>query len=297
MITICLICGCSKTIITYNGKIRSGTPGNYTDNNVLMYKCEICNVIWHKNINIYNSAVFYESDIYRKNMGEMVTLSEFNRQHDWEILDKLNYTGTAVYRNKFFMDIGCGGGGLADYIRGVANSVILVEPNKKFAEQLRARNYETFAYVNDAVAKYENSIELITSYDVIEHVEAPQMFLSSVYKLLSPGGKAFIGTPTEYPVLRGLLGAEFDSFLFSSQHPWVFSRKALEIMSQNCGFSSFEVKFYQKFGIGNLIAWLQTRKPNGEASYNFITPSFNNLYRSEMASEETAEYLVLELIK
>jgi SAM-dependent methyltransferase len=154
-----------------------------------------------------------------------------------------------------------------------------------------------FAYVADALAQYENSIELITSWDVIEHVDAPCGFLKSVYDLLAPGGNAYIGTPTEYPVLRGLLGAEFDAFVFSVQHPWVFSRESLEYMARNCGFSGFCVKFYQRFGVGNLIAWLQTREPKGEAVYGFVTPALNAVYKSETAREETAEYLVLELRK
>jgi len=291
----CPICNNTNIAITYNGKIRKGAPGQITDNDISVYKCENCNVIWHENI--VESNVLYKSDVYRNSMGEKVTLQEFYRKHDAEILDKLNYTGTQVYRDKLFMDIGCGGGGYADYIRDVARKVILVEPNENFAMQLRNKNYEVFAYMEDALAKYENIVELITSYDVIEHVDEPQKFLQTIWKLLRNGGTAYIGTPTEYPVLRKLIGKEFDSFVFSIQHPWVFSHRSLEIMAEKCGFSEVKVKFYQKFGIGNFIAWLQTRKPQGEAIYDFIPSAINSLWRNEMAKEETAEYLVLELRK
>jgi SAM-dependent methyltransferase len=230
-------------------------------------------------------------------MGETIALPEFYRRHDAEILDKLCYTGTTVYRNALFLDIGCGGGGLADYIRGVARRVVLVEPNASFAAQLRDKGYEVFPYADDALARYENKIELITSYDVIEHVDDPQAFLRSVYALLAPGGRAYIGTPTEYPVLRSLLGAAFDAFVFSVQHPWVFSRASLERMAHAAGFSEIKVHFYQRFGLGNLIAWLQTREPKGDAAYDFFSPALNAHYKSEMSKEETAEYLVLSLKK
>ncbi|MDR3309801.1 MAG: class I SAM-dependent methyltransferase, partial [Oscillospiraceae bacterium] len=284
--------GATETI--YSGKIRSGAPGRLTGGAVPVYRCENCRVIWHSPV--AESDALYESDDYRASMGEAVTLPEFYRRHDGEILDKLNYTGTAVYRDKLFMDVGCGGGGYADYIRGAARGVILVEPNENFAAQLRGKGYEVFAYPGDALAKYANKVELITSYDVIEHVDDPQEFLRQVYGLLAPGGVAYIGTPTDYPVLRALLGAEFDAFVFSAQHPWVFSRKSLELMAAECR-GGHCVRFYQRFGIGNLIAWLQTRLPKGEAEYGFVTPALNNLYKSEMAREETAEYLVLELRK
>jgi len=291
----CSICNSINIQTTYHGKIRNGAPGQMTDDAVSVYRCENCNLIWHENIT--KNVTLYESDSYRNSMNEVVTLQEFYHKHDAEVLEKLNYTGTAIYRDKLFMDIGCGGGGYADYIRNVAHHVVLIEPNNSFAEQLRDKGYEVFAYMDDATLKYENSIELISSFDVIEHIDAPQEFLTGVYKLLQKGGMAYIGTPTEYPVLRKLLGTEFDSFLFSVQHPWVLSSRSLEIMAEKCGFSEFKVKFYQRFGIGNLIAWLQTHKPKGEAVFDFISPALNVLYKSEMAKEETAEYLVLELRK
>jgi SAM-dependent methyltransferase len=293
---ICPICGSANARTIYYGKIRDGAPGRLTDGDVPVYRCEACRVIWQGGGYCLRQRL-YESDAYRESMGETVALSEFYRKHDAEIFDKLNYTGTAVYRDKLFMDIGCGGGGYADYIRGVARRVVLAEPNENFAAQLRNKGYEVFAYAGDALAKYENTIELITSYDVIEHVDDPQNFLRLAYKLLAPGGIAYIGTPTEYPVLRELLGAVFDAFVFSVQHPWVFSRESLEFMARNCGFSEYRVEFYQRFGIGNLIAWLQTHEPRGEAMYGFVTPALNNLYKSEMAREEAAEYIVLELRK
>lgn len=291
----CKICNSSNVITTYQGNIRNGAPGKMTSNSVEVYQCQDCGTIWH--LPVDESAALYNSDSYRESMGETVELAAFYEKHDHEILDKLNYTGTSVYRNKLFMDIGVGGGGYADYIHGVAREVVLVEPNAHFAELLREKGYEVFSYGEDALKKYRGKIEVLTSYDVIEHVDDPQQFLKTAYELLAPGGVAFIGTPTEYPVIRSLLGAEFDSFVFSVQHPWVLSRKSLEIMAQRCGFSHFEVKFYQRFGLGNLIAWLAERKPKGEAQYKFISSALNAVYKSEMAKEGTAEYLVLEVKK
>jgi SAM-dependent methyltransferase len=190
-----------------------------------------------------------------------------------------------------------GGGGYSDFVSGAARKTILVEPTVRFAEKLREKGYEVFPYPEDALQKYRGKIQLLTSYDVIEHVESPQDFLQCVFELLSPGGTAFIGTPTEYPVLRGLLGAQFDAFVFSVQHLWVLSHESLELMARKCSFSEFRVKFYQRFGIGNLIAWLQTRLPKGEAVYDFVTPTLNNMYKEQMARKETAEYLMLELRK
>jgi 2-polyprenyl-3-methyl-5-hydroxy-6-metoxy-1,4-benzoquinol methylase len=291
----CQICDCNKVATTYKGKIRNGAPGQMIDEDVSVYRCERCGCMWH--VPIAQSSVLYQSNEYRESMGEEVSLEEFHAKHDIEILDKLNYTGTGAYRGKVYMDVGCGGGGLTDYISGVASKAVLVEPNKSFSLLLQEKGYEVYSYPEDALSIYRNSIEVLTAYDVIEHVKDPQGFMQTIFELLAPNGKAFIGTPTEYPVLRELLGVEFDAFVFSVQHPWVFSRASLEIMAQKCGFSEYSVTFHQRFGIGNLIAWLQTKNPCGEKQYDFISHSLNALYKSEMAKEETAEYLVLRLQK
>jgi SAM-dependent methyltransferase len=231
-------------------------------------------------------------------MGESVDLNIFYQKHDAEILDKLNYTGTEIYRDKVYMDVGCGGGGLADFIRGVAQKVVLIEPTNGFAIKLREKDYEVYPDAKNALEYYSGKIQLLTSYDVIEHVEDPQIFLNDIYDLLEPGGVAFIGTPTEYPVLRKLLYERaFDSFVFSVQHLWVFSGKNLKLMARKCGFSNYDIQYFQRFGIGNLISWLQTGEPHGEVAYEFVTKSLDSVYKSEMAREETAEYLVLRLEK
>jgi SAM-dependent methyltransferase len=230
-------------------------------------------------------------------MGEQATLTDFYAHHDAEIIEKLNYTGTSIYRDKVFMDIGCGGGGYADFINGVAKEVILVEPTESFAAKLRDKGYEVFSYAEDAIKKYENKIDLITNYDVIEHVDDPLGFMRSIHQLLAPGGTAIIGTPTDYPIHRQLLGDEFNSFVFSVQHPWVFSRKSLDKLAEDVGFGEYQVSFQQRFGMGNFIAWLKERKPLGHMNYDFITHQLDSHYRAEMSQEGKADYLILKARK
>jgi SAM-dependent methyltransferase len=290
----CVICNCEDASITYKGKIRSGKPGMMTKASIPVYRCALCDCIWHDKT---DADALYHTNEYRESMGESVSLEEFYSKHDDEILTKLKYTGTSVYRNKLFMDIGCGGGGYADYINGVASKIVLVEPNNTFQQLLKGKGYEVFAYPEDACRKYACSIEVLTTFDVIEHVDDPRLFMQTIFNLLAPGGVAFVGTPTEYPVLRELLGEVFDSFVFSTQHPWVFSKKSLEHLACECGFPEFKTMFFQRFGIGNLIAWLQTNKPSGDIHYEFVTKSLDELYKSEMAKEETGEYVILKVQK
>jgi len=43
----CKLCDCEDVTVTYEGRIRNGKVGNYTNENVKMFRCEKCGTIWH----------------------------------------------------------------------------------------------------------------------------------------------------------------------------------------------------------------------------------------------------------
>ena len=73
--------------------------------------------------------------------------------------------------------------------------------------------------------------DFITMGDVLEHVEEPQELLSKLKRLLAPGGRVYLTTPANAPML---------------DHIYLF-RNAQEIrdLIHECGFAiEFEVKQY-----------------------------------------------------
>ena len=99
----CRICGNKVSDVIYQGVIRDGTFGNYTKEEVEMHQCRGCGAIYHEN---NRGKQFYESSQYREKMGQRT--DDYAALHDKEVLDKLNYTGTEIFRNKIVADVGCG---------------------------------------------------------------------------------------------------------------------------------------------------------------------------------------------
>lgn len=85
----CKICGSKNSEVVYKGIIRDGRFGNYTKEDVEIYKCSQCGARCHENC---SSSELYESSEYRQKMGEKIT--DYEVLHDREVLDKLNYTGS-----------------------------------------------------------------------------------------------------------------------------------------------------------------------------------------------------------
>lgn len=105
-------------------------------------------------------------------------------------------------------------------------------------------------------------------------------------------GSIVVGTPTDYPVLRRMLGREFDSFIFQVQHPWVLNGRIMEKIFGDAGFKNIRIKTMQKYGLGNLLAWLSEGKPRGDIKFDFISETIDAVYKEEM-SRIKPEYIVL----
>ncbi len=292
----CKLCGSDDVVIIYDGKIRDGRVGNYTSQNVPMYRCRRCKTIWH-NFAKSDLKHFYQSDEYRQALEGTADIKAFYRTHDAESFDKFSYTGTACFRDKVVADIGAGGGAFLDYINTVAREVVAIEPTEVYRNAMAQKGYRTYAYAQDALQDWKGKIDVIVSYDVIEHVEEPIAFIQEAYELLSDKGIAYIGTPTDAPVMRELLGEVYTSFLFSTQHPWVLSEDSFRYIADCCHISDYSCKFYQRYGLGNFINWLIQKKPGQHCSYDFVTDSMDKLWKSELEAQKLSDYIVFEFGK
>lgn len=292
----CPICANKEITITYRGPIRVGSGSLRTDKSYNVYRCSDCLTIWHEN-DAYESKEYYESTQYRVELEGAADVETFYARHDRECLEKFIYTGTDIFRNKTVADVGCGGGGWLDFLKGVAKTTVAVEPSVLYRQHLHEKGHIAYAYMDNAAKDFANTIDVLTSFDVIEHVDNPRQFAEDAFRLLKNGGEIIVGTPTDLGHLRALLGSEFDSFVFSVQHPWVLSEKALKIIFENAGFKEISVRQFMKYGLGNVFAWLKERQPRGHVTYPCISHTVNEAWKANLAEKGQGDYLVLYAVK
>jgi 2-polyprenyl-3-methyl-5-hydroxy-6-metoxy-1,4-benzoquinol methylase len=86
------------------------------------------------------------------------------------------------------------------------------------------------------------SYDLITAFDLIEHVPRPKDFLRKIRHLLAPRGCLVMTTPDAGHFLRHVMGSSWP-MLQPMQHLTIFSRQAMRLALEDAGFSeiSFEV--------------------------------------------------------
>jgi len=151
-------------------------------------------------------------------------------------------------RDKSVFDIGCGHGGRAVRFAELgARRVVGLEPfvdageeGRSFAAQQGAGQVQFIAGTGEQIPLADDTFDLVTSYDVFEHVEDLGAVIGECRRILKPGGMLHAVFPPFYHPT----GSHLDGWV--SKMPWpnvLFRREALveavgEIMKQrNDGYA------------------------------------------------------------
>jgi len=90
---------------------------------------------------------------------------------------------------------------------------------------------------------------MVTFFDVIEHMRAPQRFLDLMRSLLLPGGYLVLSCPDRTHFLRYLMGARWPHFQ-PFQHFHLFGGTDLRSFLEQSGFTVLEQR-----RIGKVLTW------------------------------------------
>jgi len=144
--------------------------------------------------------------------------SEFKPLHDINPL-RLDYIDRlAGLAGKRVLDVGCGGGLLAEAMarRGAqVTGIDLCEKALKVARlhQLESEVPVDYRYVSaEALAEAEpDGFDIVTCLEMLEHVPDPASVIRACYRMVKPGGQVFFSTINRNPkaYLFAIIGAEY----------------------------------------------------------------------------------------
>jgi 2-polyprenyl-6-hydroxyphenyl methylase/3-demethylubiquinone-9 3-methyltransferase len=144
--------------------------------------------------------------------------SEFKPLHDINPL-RLNYIDEIVkLEQKQVLDVGCGGGILAESMAARGAIVIgidLAEKPLKVAELHLIESGQQVEYrkisAEDLAAERPASFDVVTCMELLEHVPDPAATVAACAALVKPGGHVFFSTLNRNPksYLFAIIGAEY----------------------------------------------------------------------------------------
>ena len=157
---------------------------------------------------------------------------------------------------KRLLDVGCHIGVFVDVAQRHGWDAWGVEPSRWAAEQAQAQGLKVVSGTLATAGLEDASFDVITLWDVIEHVPDPQGDLGHVHRLLKPGGITVIHTIDIESLFARIMGHRWPWLM--EMHLYYFSPRTLRQMLKAVGFEIIHSSPQGRYlRLGYLISRLQ----------------------------------------
>lgn len=205
-----------------------------------LYGCSDCGAVFvHPQPSTDELLAIYTADYFSRGGKYMPTsvAAEANRQND---LSKIRLVSRYVSSGRV-LDVGCGMGGFLEVAREAGYAVAGVEVSEAAAKHVRATINIEVAHSDLPAAGFPpESFDVISLWDVLEHLPAPDATLQQAYRLLRPGGYLFATTGDIASFWARLMG-RYWQLLTPPQHLFFFTPVSLQRMINRHGFHTTEI--------------------------------------------------------
>ncbi len=164
------------------------------------------------------------------------------KQHWWFVIKKeIILDAISLYTklkpNSQILDIGCGSGLMLNALEkiGITNGMDMSNEAIAFSREIFSGPVKQGSLPKN-VPYPENSFELITALDVIEHIDDDTASLVTIKNLLSPSGKAIITVPAYM-----FLWSKFDEM---NEHKRRYTLRELEQKLKNAGLQVENISYF-----------------------------------------------------
>ncbi|MDR1252145.1 MAG: class I SAM-dependent methyltransferase [Treponema sp.] len=153
------------------------------------------------------------------------------------------------------LDIGCATGALLLRLRerGWCVTGVEISPSAGYARETRGLDVRSLPLEENRFSS--DSFDLILASHLIEHLNAPGLFVREVYRLLRPGGHFLVSTPNITGFQARLFGSGWRSAIFD--HLYLFSVWTLKALLSGAGFIIEGVYTWGGLAAGVAPVWLK----------------------------------------
>jgi len=145
------------------------------------------------------------------------------------------------------LDVGCATGFFLDLARGQGWEVIGSEVSRFSVRYARERFGLDVRLGTLKELEFDSGMfDVVTMWDVIEHVVDPMSELLEVQRILRDGGLLSIITPNVGSLVARVLGKRWEEFRRVREHVYFFSKRTLTAMLHKAGFEVLKVESADK---------------------------------------------------
>jgi len=211
-------------------------------------KCDNCEHVWlNPRPALSELATIYPPHYYAYVYDEQINLLA---QRGKEILDNFKFNSILSYMDNSphnFIDVGCGNGRFLKLMerKGLERDQIYgIELDEQVVEKLREQGYQAFhERVEDIQDIPANTIDLVTMFHVIEHVDDPGQVIEKIATWLRQGGVFAIETPNIDSIDAELFQKSYWGGYHIPRHWNLFKESTLRKLLQDQGLEVIMVNY------------------------------------------------------
>lgn len=192
--------------------------------------CQTCGYVyanprWSEDELIGAYAAVEDETYVTERVGRVLTFQK-HLQH----MEK--WTGAGNGRS--LLDIGAYIGVFVEEAQKSGWNAIGVEPSDWAAAEAQKRGLNVIVGTQDAPELQGKTFDVVTMWDVIEHVDSPSEEMAKAYHLLNPGGWLVLHTMDINSLIAKIMGKRWPWFM--DMHLHYFSQKSMAQMLENNGY-------------------------------------------------------------
>lgn len=239
----CILCGQSETRLAFRGKDRLGV----TDETFSIVQCQGCGLLYlnprptREEMGQYYPYSQYKDEFTPAIEDEPSVVSRLNRLYHME---RLCRAVERVKQEGQLLDVGCATGNFLDRMRRRGGwRVYGVEVHEEAARYAQERfGLEVFQGELEGARYAARSFDVVTLWNVLEHLHSPLDTLGEIRRLLKDDGVLILTVPNVESLDARLFG-ECWIGLDPPRHLYGFSARTLDRLLRKAGLATHETRF------------------------------------------------------
>lgn len=219
-----------------------------------LVKCGKCSFVFAQKIPTTQELIDYYDGYGRNDYLSPITIKRYH-----ELLDQME----KYRKTNRILDVGCGIGYFLEVAKERGWEVHGTEYTDKALEICRSKGIEMQEGKLDSSKFDHGSFDIITSFEVLEHINNPQEEVTNFNTLLRPGGLIYLTTPNFNSLLRHRLKERYNVIAYP-EHLSYYTPHTLNHLFTNAGFKKQQI---QTTG----ISLTRLRTSRGQKNQAFIS--------------------------
>ncbi len=216
----CPICGC--------GESREAVKKEFRGIDFAYSECNSCGVLFRNGVDEVEQESLYSYQEKWQTLSREDAYPELNAGRYRELLSDLSRR----VEGKRLLDVGCGKGHFVYRAQEAGWDSLGIEVTD--AAVSVAQRFESPVIKQDFLGMTGSEFDVVSMFELVEHLVDPRMFLAKAQEVLAPGGLLFVTTPNRVSLDARLAGSNWRAY--DPEHLILFSPPQLADLVREEGF-------------------------------------------------------------